>query len=86
MDIEEVDKKIADAFQIGEFWVVGGRDGFAFRYGPFQREEVGPLMERAITEGVAVTFVITRGRDVDWRLLKELTLGEYQGLPDGATE
>ena len=60
-----------------EVWAVVGQGGIAFRFGPFTKDEVGPLMTQAIERGVDMTFVIVSGRDVPWDLMKEISPADY---------
>ena len=73
-DVEELAKAIEDA---NEIWAVCGQGGIAFRHGPFTKEEVAPLMERAIEEGVGMIFAINVGREIDWAAMKELAPASY---------
>lgn len=86
MPVEQIDDAIAATFEISECWIVGGKGAFAFRYGPFEQHEVGPLMERAIEEGVGLTFILQRGREIDWAMLKELCPAKYPADDSEAAE
>lgn len=55
-----------------EFWIVVGRGSFAFRFGPYEGKECGPILERAIKERIAVTVVGQCGREFDWEIAKDM--------------
>ena len=60
-----------------EIWAVVGMGGIAFRFGPFRKDECGPLMSEAIERGVGMTFIIQSGRDVPWDLMREISPADY---------
>jgi hypothetical protein len=83
-----VTPKADDAFQkaitdANEIWAVVGRGGLCFRYGPFTAEEAGPMMDKAVDEGVGMTFIIQCGKDVDWAAMRELSPASF-GKNEGA--
>ena len=69
-------RHICDA---NEIWAVVGRGGLCFRYGPFNVDEVGPMMNRAIEEGVGMTFIFQCGKTVDWESMRELAPASFGG-------
>ena len=74
-DTEDLAAAIKDA---NEIWAVVGRGGLAFRHGPFTAQEAGPLMERAVDEGVGMMFTINVGRDIDWDAMREIAPATYE--------
>ena len=54
-----------------EFWVMGGSQNMAFRFGPFTGPEVDRHIERAISEHLAITVIAQCGREIDWDLLRD---------------
>ena len=65
-----------------EYWLVMGNGAFAFRHGPYVREDVSPLLQKAISEGVACTVISQLGKEIDWNFFKEFCPCEY---PDTET-
>lgn len=49
-----------------------GRGAFAFRFGPYEGKECGPILERAVKERVAVTIVGQCGREFDWEIARDM--------------
>ena len=72
-----VDEMVAAIEEANEIWGIVGRGGICFRYGPFTKDEVGPLMEQAISEGVGMMFAINAGRDIDWDAMREIAPVDY---------
>ena len=74
----KADQAFTDAImEANEIWAVVGRGGLCFRYGPYTADEVGPMMDRAVSEGVGMTFIIQCGKEVDWAAMAELAPADF---------
>lgn len=69
---------IASLQEANEIWAVVSRGLIAFRFGPFTKEEVGPLMDRAVEEGVEMAFIFHAGTTIEWEAMKEFAPADFQ--------
>lgn len=72
MDDREFDAAYKALSDATEFWIVFGRDQFAFRFGPFKPAEVGEQIKTALEKNLACTIIGVCGREIDWQLADDM--------------